>query len=640
MKQNFFNIGQHLIFNQLYCQVTDIQIENIFIQNISNLQQFTIKQSDVDHLINNQVLIVIQNDESNTSPHPLLIATEKQSSIILKRYEYIQAAQKISPKPQKTGLTEIIEKVSKQINDDSPPSISTVYRWWRRWLNTNQELKSLENKTAGKKGYRAYATSINAIFYEVVNEVYLTRERQSKQEVYFSLITKIKQHNHMYHKQIKLPSRATVYRMLGDLDPYTVTAERYGIKEAEKIYRIAGKGISTTYPLERAEIDHTPLDVMVIDDKTGLTIGRPILTCILDSHTRIPSALSIGFEPPSELSVIRALKQAIWPKNNLLKEFNSIQNIWPTHGIPSLLVCDNGLEFHSEHLRRVCAELNIELMFCPKHQPYYKGNVERFLGTANRQVSQRIQGTTFSNIRERGDYDSVQEAVISLSELQEILYLWAIDIYMQTTHSSLNMSPSQKWHQDIQRIEPRLPNNQDQFNLICAKEYQRHINHEGINFKRLKYNSELLRTMRIMYGTNTKVSFRVDPENLEKIWVYDPNTDSYSEVLCTDTNYAKGLTLLQQTMVLKELTIQKKALEEVNIVNLETARHSLNEKIKQLKADKRIKKRTKVARIGKIPEQSLPFTQPQVHVKHVENFTIKNIPNFLVFSHTDDNEEE
>lgn len=631
MKRNSFNIGQHLIFNQLYCQIIDITQKDIFIQSISDSHKIQIKKNDVEHLINRQILSFMPNNESEiaTSSISLTAVTKEQTPLVLKRYKYIQAAQKLYPKPQKSGLEEIIEEVSKKISDSSPPSVSTLYRWWCRWLGSNKELKSLEDKPSGKRGYRSYKASINAIFYEVVNEVYLTKERQSKQEVCFTLSSRIKQHNQLHHQQIKIPSRATIYRMLDDLDDYTVMAERYGTKEADKVYRISGKGIKTNYPLERTEIDHTPLDVMVVDEKTGLTIGRPNLTCILDGHTRLPLALEIGFEPPSELSVIRALKQAIWPKDDLLKSFHGIKKSWPAYGIPSLLVCDNGLEFHSEHLRRVCGELNIELMFCPKHKPQYKGRVERFLGTLNHQLTQRIKGTTFSNIIERGEYNSVEEAVITLAELQETIYIWAIDIYMQTPHSSINMSPYNKWVKDIQRIPPVLPRDRNQFNLICAKEYHRKLSHVGVFFKRLTYNSELLKTMRIIYGNKTSITFRVNQENLEKIWVYDPNTDTFEEVPSTDQDYAKNLTLLQHELILEERRIQLIEANNTNDVSLTSARNTLSQKIKSLSSDKRIKQRTKAARVGEIPPNPkvLPITP-----KQQDTFKIDNVPDFKIIT--------
>lgn len=634
MKTTSFTLGQRLIFNNLYYQIKNLFHDSLTLQNLSDQSKIEFSRAEFIKLIESGVVAVIADQIRTAEPTIDLVevVSSNQLDIVLKRYEYVKAVDEIYPSPRRSGLESLIMAVSQKLKDNTPPSNITLYRWWRRWLSSGKKLKSLEDKIGGRKGYRQYKNTVKDIFYEVVGDVYLTRERQSKQEVYLTMRSQINHYNHTMRTSLQCPSRATIYRMLQDLDDYTVTAERYGQKEADRKYRISGKGVSTLYPLERTEIDHTPLDIIVLDDKTGLPAGRPFLTCILDSHTRMPLALSIGFEPPSELSVIRALQQAVWPKDHIVEGISDIQGQWPSYGIPSLLVCDNGLEFHSEHLRRVCGELNIELMFCPKHKPYYKGRVERFLGTLNRQVSQRIKGTTFSNIMERGEYNSAEEAVITLSELQEIVYLWAIDIYMQAEHRTLGVSPYKKWTDDIQRIVPNLPTSKGEFDLICAKEYKRSLSHEGLRFKRLTYNSEQLRTMRIIYGNNAEVSFRVNPENIEKLWVYDSNEDSFFEVPCTDQEYAKNLTLFQHLMILRErLTQQKNDLEKTE-TDLMSAKELLGTKIKKLSSDKRLKKRSKALRIGVVDTINRKNVEQDHRPKQKSNnsFQLEDIPDFEI----------
>ena len=45
--------------------------------------------------------------------------------------------------------------------------------------------------------------------------------------------------------------------------------------------------LANRQPLERAEIDHTELDVFVIDEKTRLPIGRPWLFVAIDVFTNM-----------------------------------------------------------------------------------------------------------------------------------------------------------------------------------------------------------------------------------------------------------------------------------------------------------------------------------------------------------------
>ncbi len=89
---------------------------------------------------------------------------------------------------------------------------------------------------------------------------------------------------------------------------------RYGKRRAEMEFRVSGIGPETSRAIQRVSMDHTPSDIIVVDDNTMLPLGRPTITSALDEHTRCPMRFYTGFEPPSCLSVMRCLKHAILPK--------------------------------------------------------------------------------------------------------------------------------------------------------------------------------------------------------------------------------------------------------------------------------------------------------------------------------------
>ena len=231
------------------------------------------------------------------------------------------------------------------------------------------------------------------------------------------------------------------------------------------------------------------------------------------------------------------------------------------------------------------------------------------------------------------------EATITLLELQNIIYFWIADIYLQTVHGTLGTTPYQQWIKDIQRVPAILPKDKDQFNLICAKQYDRSMSHEGIHFKRLTYNSESLRMLRILYGNRAKVQIRVDPENIEKIWVYDQGNDVFIEVPCTDEEYAKDLTLLQQEMVLKERLEQQKIVEEETVNSLREAKIKLNEKLKSLSSSKGIKKRSQAVRIGDINTFNIEAVPLKKINKKSPRFLLDKIPDFKVLGDKEEDNE-
>jgi putative transposase len=83
---------------------------------------------------------------------------------------------------------------------------------------------------------------------------------------------------------------------------------------------------------------------------------------------------------------------------------------------------DNAAEFKSEALRRGCDQHGIRIAWRPPGQPHFGGIVERVIGTLMEMVHE-LPGTTFSNPRQRGAYDSERLAVLTVGELERWLTL-------------------------------------------------------------------------------------------------------------------------------------------------------------------------------------------------------------------------
>jgi hypothetical protein len=101
-------------------------------------------------------------------------------------------------------------------------------------------------------------------------------------------------------------------------------------------------------PLERVECDHTMLDLMIVDTETRLTLGRPRLTAMLDTYSRIVHGSHISFYHPSYLSLMQSLRHVNNPKDYVRNHYPEIKNDWPAYGLPELLVVDNGTDARIE----------------------------------------------------------------------------------------------------------------------------------------------------------------------------------------------------------------------------------------------------------------------------------------------------
>jgi putative transposase len=324
---------------------------------------------------------------------------------------------------------------------------------------------------------------------------------------------------------------------------------RYGKRRAEMEFRVSGAGPCTSRALERVSMDHTPGDIIVVDDNTMLPLGRPTITSALDEHTRSPMGFYMGFEPPSCLSVMRCLKHAILPKTYVPREFPSIKNSWDCYGVPELVVVDNPPEFHSSHFERACLQIGIDIQYAKVLVPWYKGKLERFQGTMNHDLMHGEPGTTFSNILERDEYDPTRHAVVPLSTFRELLHKWIIDVYLQTPHRGITDTPAHRWHNDVSALPPPLPPSASELDVVLGMTAQRVVFHYGIELEGLKYNGEDLGSLRRRMGAGVKVELTFDPGDLGHINVLDPQSGTYIRTPALDQAYAKGLSLWQHKVI-------------------------------------------------------------------------------------------
>lgn len=606
MKSAYLKVGQHLTLHDQCYEVIRITANDTF--QLESQSDFKLIHRSRDELLNdleNGGLKFtgsgkqITNDANYMVTHRDLSSySEKQQKCAKYRMEYIaQAIERFGETPRYQGLDKLIKIVSTRLKDSNPPAPMSVYKWWRRWQGASRDVTALIPKPR-RKGYStiAFSKPVRRLLDDIIYEDYFKVEAFTVQDAYDRLKYQVSQHNKKSIKTLRMPSRASVFRYFSKLDRYDVLVAKKGKRYAKQELRATGGGIYPDYILGRVEIDHTPLDLIIVDEETFLPIGRPNLTCLIDKCSRAILGYSLSFEPPSELSVIRALRQALFPKATLKERYPDIDNDWLAYGIPMTLVVDNGMEFHSHMLRQLCYELNIELVFCPKKEPQFKGCIERTLGTLNRQTSHRCAGTTFSNINDRGDYDSVSKARVTLSEANELISQWIVDVYHQTRHSITRYTPDYLWKEGLTSVEPRLPESRDAFDLASARPYkQRRLAHDGIQYLYLNYNSPGMQTIRRNPLFKGKVDIRVNHEDLGFIWVHDYANDEYIKVPCTQMDYASGLTLLQHQKILEEKKLDSDT--QYDEENYLAGKEKLRQKINDLNSDRLLKERKRGARI-------------------------------------------
>lgn len=367
---------------------------------------------------------------------------------------------------------------------------------------------------------RVLEAKAEAMIATAIKEDYLVRERPRFSDFMLSLGAR-------YHAVgIKVPDARTVRRRIEQLDPRNVTAARFGGKRSREIYGPALAQPQPLVPLSMFQMDHSPVDVMGVDETSRLAIGRPWLTLAIDVATRIIAGFYLSFDPPSALSVALALTHAVLPKESWLLE-RKIDLPWPVCGIPDRIETDNAEEFHSKAFERGAGEYGIKIGYRLPGSPQTGGHIERLIGTFMHRIH-LIPGTTFSNVAQKGDYDSEKRAVMTLKEIERWLTLEILGVYHKSVHSALRQPPEHVWKERISiKPEPvRHPRDPGRFLLDFLPGEYRMIRRDGIQLLNLHYWDNVLSPM----AGRSKSPFLVkyDPRDLSRVFLWDAKGDYWT----------------------------------------------------------------------------------------------------------------
>jgi len=502
-------------------------------------------------------------------------------------------------------LGEMIAECAQRIGDKKPPCVISAYRWHRALVRNQHDHRALIDRhdRKGGSGSRLHPDVV-AILQEAIDNLYLNEQRNSGSAVYYDVVHRINKKNEFCSDKDKLPipGRATVYRAIANIDKYESMSARFGKQIAQMKFRTSGLGSRPTRILERVEIDHTPLDLFVIDTETGLPQGRPTVTFAIDAYSKMPIGMHIGFSGTSIEAVFACLRHALIPKTYIKKDYPEIEHEWPCHGHIETLVCDNGLEFHSNELERVAFELGTQIQYCPKRQAYYKGSIERFLKTLNFQFSRSLPGHSFAKWFHREDYDPLEHAVVTFDQLMQYLHRWLIDIYAQKLHRGINSSPYRKWVEGAENVPPKLLSDLNRLDITLGRTTERTLFHYGIELHNLRYNDDALLTLRRQHGLSVKLEVRYYFDDISLIHVIDPITKEAIPVPALERNYAQGLSLEQHRLICaRAREINAGA---IDLASIARAKAEIREIVRELSVSKLQRKRQRAAKIQGVKQDN------------------------------------
>jgi putative transposase len=462
------------------------------------------------------------------------------------------------------------------------PSVSSLWRWEKELNDSGNDVRSLIKKHHLKGPSKDEVDpKVAQIIAEATAEVYLTMHRRPMTDVEAEVISRISAENTNRYDENRLsvPPFERIKEHIQSLSAFEKHASRYGLPSAQRKFRAVLSSVFADLPLERVELDATPVDFIAVNDK-GVPMGRPWLHVCIDVRTRCILGYYISYEPPSLATLFECLKHAILPKDQAYLEKLGVKNKYPCYGAFEKLVVDNALENHSDALYDLLNVWGGVIQNCPRAAPWYKARIERFIRTFGEQVCQILPGATFSDILERDDYDAVENAVIHWRDFERIVAIWVVDIYHLKEHSALQCSPLAAWMALQKEDHILVPCDVSDIEQVCRVPEIRRLTHKGIESLGLYWNSDKLTSMRYEVGAEVDVRVFFNRMNLGVVGVEHPKTREIVEVRALAFEYADNLTLFQHKVTRKFAARFRQSREE-NVLDWIDAQKRILEIIEQ-----------------------------------------------------------
>jgi len=472
-------------------------------------------------------------------------------------------------------------------------SRAQVYILLRRYLADPRLTSLLPRRRGPDRGFSKLAVEVEKLVDETIDAVYLAQQRPRVSDLVMEIRRRCRAVGLM------APGRKAIATRLRKRPRREVVSRREGRKAARDRFAPVVGSLEAAWPLSLVQIDHTLVDVIVVDSVTRTPIQRPWLTLAIDVYSRCVAGFHLSLEPPSATSVALCIAHAALPKVQWLAE-QKIDAEWSVHGLPARLHLDNAKEFRSEALRRGCEQYGIAIDHRPVRTPHYGGHIERLIGTMMGKVH-LLPGTTFSNVHVKGDLDPSKTATMTLDELERWLGNAIAGLYHRTEHRALSTTPIAAWERGIVGDalnpgsgEPRTVDDPRRFLIDFLPIERRLVRREGLQLHSIHYWSDILS---VWIGEPEKMIVRYDPRDLSRIYLLSPD-GQYFDIAYRDLR-RPPITLWEQRLALKRLREERHPhIDEAAIFRTIDA---MREIVDQAKTSSKVARRQRERRFRLIP---------------------------------------
>ncbi|GGP26116.1 hypothetical protein GCM10010971_19350 [Silvimonas amylolytica] len=316
--------------------------------------------------------------------------------------------------------------------------------------------------------------------------------------------------------------------------------------------------------------------------------------------------LYISFNHGGARAIFACIKHSLRAHTYVAKRWgDKILNPWPSFGLATKYATDRGRDFIGDALPLALQHLGSDIETNAARTPWGKPSIERFFKTLDESLFETMPGKTFASLKDRSEYKPEQDAVVRFSTLVYLIHKWAVDYHNIQPNSRSLISPLDHWNALIGDCPPPYVIDLERIDAVFGEPHEGALSQEGLRFRYLNYADPegRLGELRRKYEKIT-LQFKVNPDDLGRIYVMDPETFALFPVPCTRPDYADGLTLFQHDYLRKVCRERLNRHEAVDL--LLEARASLIQTIQdELTQKQKVQRREQRARVADLNSQSV-----------------------------------
>ncbi|ACB85552.1 TnsA endonuclease N-terminal domain-containing protein [Natranaerobius thermophilus] len=264
-------------------------------------------------------------------------------------------------------------------------------------------------------------------------------------------------------------------------------------------------------PFEICHIDHTQMDIELVNSITRENMGKPWVTFMTDAFSRRLLGIYLTFDEPSYRSIMMVVRECV-------RRFNRL---------PQNFVIDGGKEFHSIYFDSFLARYECIKKTRPPSKSRFGNVIERLFGTTHSQLIYNLQGNTQATKKVRQitkGTNPKNKAIWTLEELYTVLCEWGYELYDTTPHPALSQTPRDAFNDGMVysgKRYSRLIRYDDQFKIDTLPSTQKGTAKvqpgRGVKIDKRYFWHDQFKNPEIEY---TQVPVRYDPFNMGIAYVF------------------------------------------------------------------------------------------------------------------------